>query len=477
MKTKRLLILGFIFIIYTGHAQTFHSNNTELNESFVWARQKALSFAHNSGDPVGMWYEAALPNREAFCMRDVSHQAIGAEILGLGKHNLNMFIKFASNISAQRDYCSYWEINRYNKPAPVDYTSDKDFWYNLPANFDIVYNAYRLYEWTGDVTYLNHPAFRNFYSLSMNEYVHHWQLGYDQVLGRKRELHNEASKRFGINRGIPTYNEGGRGETKLGIDMTASLVAAYRAYAAILNLTHRENEALIMEERARRTAQILEYFWWDQQKKEYKSVQYMDGTFDYFMVGDNQAFLQYPIYFGAFQDPSRIRQIVDTYREKYPQIIVELKSYLPIIFFENGESSLASRMIIELCQPDNKRRDYPENSFTIMEHITRGLMGINVMASTNTISTQSRLAQREDWAELNDVPALGGKISVRHDRSGTTFTNHLQKPVNWKAIISGQHEYLVVNGIKTRAQHDENGNAFVMLEIRSHETGNVVDAR
>ncbi|HQQ83671.1 MAG TPA: hypothetical protein PK059_10765 [Cyclobacteriaceae bacterium] len=476
MKTKRLLILGFILIIYTGHAQTFHSNNTELNESFVWARNKALSFAHNSGDPVGMWYEAALPNREAFCMRDVSHQALGAEILGLGKHNLNMFIKFASNISTQRDYCSYWEINRYNKPAPVDYTSDKDFWYNLPANFDIVYNAYRLYEWTGDVTYLNHPAFRNFYSLSMNEYVHHWQLGYDQVLGRKRELHNEASKRFGINRGIPTYNEGGRGETKLGIDMTASLVAAYRAYAAILNLTHRENEALIMEERARRTAQILEYFWWDQQKKEYKSVQYMDGTFDYFMVGDNQAFLQYPIYFGAFQDPSRIRQIVDTYREKYPQIIVELKSYLPIIFFENGESSLASRMIIELCQPDNKRRDYPENSFTIMEHITRGLMGINVMASTNTISTQSRLAQREDWAELNDVPALGGKISVRHDGAGTTFTNHLQKPVNWKAIIAGQHDYLVVNGTKTRTEHDENGNAFVVLTIGSHQTGKVAIA-
>ncbi|HQQ98448.1 MAG TPA: hypothetical protein PLX35_14350 [Cyclobacteriaceae bacterium] len=476
MKTKPILIIAFSFILYTGQAQTFHSNNSELDAAFDWARNKALSFAHNGGDPVGTWYEAALPNREAFCMRDVSHQAIGAEILGLGKHNLNMFTKFASNISAQKDYCSFWEINRYNKPAPVDYTSDKDFWYNLPANFDVVYNAYRLYEWTGDVTYLNHAAFRNFYSLSMNEYVHHWQLGYDQVLGRKRDLHRAASKRFGINRGIPTYNEGGRGETKLGIDMTASLVAAYRAYAAMLNLTHRESEAEIMEEHARRQQQILDYFWWDKEKKEYRSVQYMDGTFDYFMVGDNQAFLQYPIYFGAIQDPSRIRQIVDTYREKYPQIIVELKSYLPIIFYENGESSLATRMIIELCQPGNKRRDYPENSFTIMEHVTRGLMGINAMASANTISTRARLAQRDDWAELNDIRLLGGKISVRHDGSGTVFTNHLNKAVNWKAIVSGRHEYLIVNGTKTRAQQDDDGNAFVVITIGSQETGKVVIA-
>lgn len=60
-----------------------------------------------------------------------------------------MFQKFAENISAEKDYCSHWEINRYNKPAPIDYNTDKDFWYNLPANFDVVYNAWRLYNWTG----------------------------------------------------------------------------------------------------------------------------------------------------------------------------------------------------------------------------------------------------------------------------------------------------------------------------------------
>jgi hypothetical protein len=469
-----LILVLFLVIPRSGFSQTFNSNNTELNASFTWARQKALSFAHAGSDPVGRWYEAALPNREAFCMRDVSHQAIGAEILGLSQHNLNMFLRFATNISAERDYCSFWEINRYNKPAPVDYTSDKDFWYNLPANFDVLYNAYRLYEWTGDPTYLDHPAFRKFYSLSMNEYVDHWQLGYDQILWRKRELHNTNAKRFNINRGIPTYNEGGSGETKLGIDMTASMIAAYRSYAAILRLTTRDHESVMMEERGRRHQQLLDTFWWDEAKQEYKSVQYMDNTFDYFMVGDNQAFLQYPIYFGAFQDPARVKHIVDTYLEKYPGIIVELKSYLPIIFFESGHSAVATRMIIELCQPGNQRRDYPENSFTIMEHITRGLMGVEAYASTNTISTISRLAQPTDWAELNDIPVFGGKISVKHFSSGTSFTNHLKKPVQWKAMVAGKAEFLMVNGAKMKTQIDEGrAIAFVIVTIGPGEVGRV----
>ena len=104
---------------------TFTCSDTVLESSFNWAKQKALSYAH-SGDPVGLWYEAALPGREAFCMRDVSHQSIGAAMLGLQDHNRNMFEKFALGISESKDYCSFWEINRYDKPAPVDYKTDGD---------------------------------------------------------------------------------------------------------------------------------------------------------------------------------------------------------------------------------------------------------------------------------------------------------------------------------------------------------------
>ena len=72
----------------------------------------------------GPWYEAALPNRQAFCMRDVSHQCIGEELNGHGRQNVNMMGKFVENISESKDYCSYWEIDRNNLPASADYVSD-----------------------------------------------------------------------------------------------------------------------------------------------------------------------------------------------------------------------------------------------------------------------------------------------------------------------------------------------------------------
>lgn len=78
----------------------FTSNDSELDQIYVWARKMALSYAHDGQNaPVGPWYEAALPQREAFCMRDVSHQTIGAEVLGLTAHNKNMMHRFAENIS------------------------------------------------------------------------------------------------------------------------------------------------------------------------------------------------------------------------------------------------------------------------------------------------------------------------------------------------------------------------------------------
>lgn len=115
-------------IVRTEEIAVFSSTDSCLQKTFDWAKKQALGYAHDSDDPVGPWYEAALPNREAFCMRDVAHQTVGAHILGLARHNKNMMRKFVCNISESRDYCSYWEINRYDKPAPADYTSDSEFW-------------------------------------------------------------------------------------------------------------------------------------------------------------------------------------------------------------------------------------------------------------------------------------------------------------------------------------------------------------
>ncbi|EAR01654.1 hypothetical protein [Maribacter sp. HTCC2170] len=450
---------------------TFSSSNKELENAFYWAKDKALSFTHDNNDPVGAWYEAALPNREAFCMRDVSHQAIGAEILGLGKHNHNMFLKFAQNIDPEMDYCSYWEINRHNRPAPVDYESKTDFWYNLPANFDVLFNAFRLYEWTGNKEYLEHPDFQNFYDLSMNQYIDHWDLGADEVLARDRSMHikKENSKpRFGNKRGIPTYNEGGRGETLLGIDMTASLIAAHESYAKILKISGDSLKSKLHEKKALEEREFMKRFWWDSKKQEYRSILYKGSSFDYFMVGEDQAFLHYLYYFDAIENQSKINGVIKNYRDNFDKLIVELKSYLPIMFYENGDTAMANKMIVDLCGPNNKRRDYPENSFTVIEHITRGLMGINGHAEMNTFSTISRLENDSVTAEMRGIPILSNKISVTHTGLNKSKVGNIKGEIIWwKAQIPGRHEFLYINGNKKKSKQEiKHGNEYSYLLVQ-----------
>jgi hypothetical protein len=436
----------------------FHSSNSELERAISWAKEKALSYAHDNSDPVGYWYEAALPNREAFCMRDVCHQSIGAEVLGLSQHNLNMLLKFSQNISESKDYASFWEINRYNKPAPVDYENDTDFWYNLPANFDLIYTYKRLYDWTGNKTYLTHQDFQNFAALSLDEYVMRWALSSQQITKRDRALHVQpAPTRFGKNRGIPTYNEGGRGESLLGIDMTASYIAALSASIELLKAAGKTANIDLLAKKKSEELAFLNSFWWDVEKEQYKSIYYKDQTFDYFRVGKDQAYLHYLLYFDVLDNPQRIQKIIHWYEQNHTQLIVELKSYLPILFYQNNLSDTATEMLIELCNEKNLRRAYPENSFTIIEHITRGLMGVE--ANAQGIETRSRITQKNEWAHAKGITIRSSLIDVKHfGKHKTQFSNRGATDLYWKPKFEGHHPFIWVNNQKIKAiQQIENG--------------------
>src|SRR5580765_3979081 len=196
------------------------SSDARLVEGFLRAKHQATAYVFNN-DPVGPWYEAAEPGREAFCMRDVAHQSMGGHALGLARHNLNMLKRFAENVSDARDWCSFWEIDRFNRPAPVDYKNDAQFWYNLPANFDILDACYRMYLWSGDPTYVNDPVFLNFYDRTVADYVERWGLGLDQVMTRPRLLNVRGipgNQKFQAARGIPGYDEGNH-EYTVGADI------------------------------------------------------------------------------------------------------------------------------------------------------------------------------------------------------------------------------------------------------------------
>jgi len=483
---KKIFIILFVIYFIKGYSQSnslfhFNSSDRDLVQSVDWAKNKALSFSHDERDPVGFWYEAALPNREAFCVRDVSHQSIGAEILGLRSHNLNMVLKFTENISKSRNYTTYWEINRYNKPAPVDYNNDKDFWYNLPANFDMIYAIKRLHNWTGNDQYINNPVIQNFISLSLNEYVKEWQIDYNHALTRNRYMYvqpmNEFHEnRFGNSRGIPTYYERGNILSYLGIDLTASYIAAIKSQIEILKLQNSDKSNIDKYiKKLHKELNFLNTFWWDDAQNAYKSIIYQDKTHEFYSIGEDEAFHHYLLYFDVLEENKRIFDIINWYQENQHKLIIELKSYLPVLFYQYGNSELANELLKELCSIKNARRNYPEISFTVIEHITRGLMGIDV--NQNRIETISRLAQNQKWASVDGIPVIGSVIGVKHKgKNKTIFENLGDKKIVWKVKFEGNYNMIEVNNIKISTFKENEYGKHISYAIVSVEPNEKITA-
>ncbi|MDE5554252.1 MAG: hypothetical protein K2J10_03600, partial [Muribaculaceae bacterium] len=278
MKLKLILTAAIIAAAAISASATelagFQSTDSTLENTYRWARDMALSYVHNGGDPVGLWYEAALPGREAFCMRDLSHQTIGAALLGLDTHNANMLSRIAGNISESKDWCSYWEIDKLDRPAPCDYANDKEFWYNLPANFDVMRACHGLYEWTGADIYLSSPLFVNFYERTAHDYADRWALTPDSIMNRRRFMNTpepfNTKNGFHTCRGLPSYAENFSGIT-VAIDLLGALQKGYQAYAAMCELTDKPAEAAFARDRADHYNYIIENIWWDDENKRYNT--------------------------------------------------------------------------------------------------------------------------------------------------------------------------------------------------------------
>ena len=252
---------------------TFKSSDADVTKAFEWASTQARAYAF-SGDPVGDWYEAALPGRQAFCMRDVAHQVLGAHALGLDRHNHNMLHRFAENISDSRDWCSYWEIDRYNRPSPADYKNDGEFWYCLPANYDILEACYRMFVWTGDYSYIKDPVFLNFYERSVTSYEDRWSLDPGRIMQRNRQMNVRGEfdphKNFQVFRGNPSYDEG-KQDTALGIDLLATQFAGYLAYAGIEDARNNEEAAETYREKAAAVRALVNREWWNKSAGQFYS--------------------------------------------------------------------------------------------------------------------------------------------------------------------------------------------------------------
>jgi len=444
---------------------SFTSSDKDMERAFNWAKEMALHYKGDNTDPVGYWYEAALPSRFAFCMRDVSHQSIGAEILGLSNENLNMFSLFAKNISAAKDWCSYWEINNKGKPAPEDYRNDKEFWYNLPANFDVLFATWRLYQWTGNKYYINAPAFVNFQEKTVKEYINAWALSADSLLKRPAHLHtpvpyNEKDY-FQSCRGLPSYSEGVP-NMKTGVDLVAALYRGLLTYSDILAAKGRHTEAKLYARKAELYRLRLEADWWDNKEGRYYTYYTGDGLFR----SDGPAPLL--LWFDALKDTLRLRMNMAQLAATKSNI--ENVSYLPCLFYKNGNWEQARRNILYLSDPTTSRREYPEVSYAVIEGIVQGLMGVKPDAQTGTITTLYR-TDGQGSATVSNLPVLRTVISLSHRNDHQSEIINLgKKAFKWKAVFAGNYRHAMVDSVllKTKKGTDEQGkiNSWVQVIVK-----------
>lgn len=440
----------------TDGISVFTSSDKKMENAYIWAKKMALSYAHDENDPVGKWYEAALPQREAFCMRDVSHQSVGAHMLGLAGHNKNMFTRFAENISESKDWCTYWEINRYNKPAPADYANDKEFWYNLNANFDVMQACLKMYEWTGDKDYLTDARFTNFYEKSVNEYINRWALDALILMDRPPYMNLAPDFNPGNNfhtcRGLPSYVENFRGLT-VGVDLVCALYAGFNAYGAMAELNGDTQKAQAAYKKAKAYQSILEEKWWSEENSYYQTFWTKEHKF---FRGEGVPFV---LWFNVTQNISRINATVKDILSK--EWNVENMSAFPALFYRLGYYEDAYRFMTTL--PQMERAEYPEVSYGIVEGVIGGAMGINASATKNTVTTLSRIPVGVQNAEIKNVPVFDGYISVKHQgRKATTIKNETGKTLNWVAAFVGKYAQIKVGGktYNTTQSTDAFGNAI-----------------
>ncbi len=437
------------------------SDYEPLADGFLWAKQTALAYAFE-GDPVGKWFEASLPGREAFCMRDASHQATGALALGLAEHTRNMMHKFSVAIAESRDWCSYWEIDRNDQPAPVDYRSDEDFWYNLPANFDVIQACYRIYEWTGDRDYLDDSDFLEFYRRSLTDYIETWDVDGDGLM--------ESPEENGI-RGLATYWEGGGPRAATGGDLVASQYAANRSYSRVLALRGETEEAESFAREADRLRSLYNEEWWASDLGRFYTSRLEDGAFDTTHIPAMQIF---PLYFGIV-DAERADRV---FRDHKIGVNVEENSYLAEVYYRHGREEAAFRFLMNQMDPALKRREYPENPFTAVGGAVRYLVGVHPIASEGLIETRSRLPEVVGWVQLDHVPVLRNEVGVYHVAlTETRFMNESGPAVRWRAVFPGVHRSLIVDGkpfdARTRGTAYGGAESFVELDVGPGESRSV----
>lgn len=347
-----------------------------------------------------------------------SHQAAGAHFLGLDRHNKNMLHRFAESMAESRDYCCFWEITGDGAPAPEDYVSDQDFWYNLPANFDLLDACWRVYRLTGDEDYRNDPDFLSFYDRTVKEYIAVWDHDGDGIPDRAVP---------GSRRGIPSYDEQkGMENMCAAADLIAAQYRGLLSYIKLRGLTGAE--AAAWSEKAAHLASLLADRWYDRENRRFYGAADSSGQMSPALGSPHLL-----AYFDAVRDETQRLALLDQIHDLgLSGIIVELLSHYPEIFFRHGQPERGIFWLRQLTDPALPRREYPEASFAAVGAYVTGLLGVAGDAQSRTLRTDSRCFPFIRYAHMENCPLFGGYIDLTCQEQSIRICNRTGAPLYWQ---------------------------------------------
>ncbi|WP_315823946.1 hypothetical protein [Paraflavitalea speifideaquila] len=203
----------------------------------------------------------------------------------------------------------------------------------------------------------------------------------------------------------------------------------------------------------------MESVWWDKESALYRTHITNQGVFG---KGEGETFL---LWFNALNDSGRIRKTIAHLINNESN--VENLSYQPYQLYKYGYWDKAYNYILYLTNPTTKRRDYPEVSFGAIEGIVQGLMGVDVDARFNRVTTLYR-NRTADSAVISHLPVLSTSVTISHWANGSSITNEGKQPVNWQVACNGRIPFIEVAGrkMKTTQECGIMGDFISYVEVR-----------
>lgn len=489
---------------------TLKSDNTLLENAFNWAQNKIKQFVVtgtkqgdvNRGDG-GKWYGpnnktavkpkydwakpkdyipafwAGYYDRTAFYIRDFVHQAAGAHLANLDEEIYSMYKTFIDSACEETGGYALWAFNFDGSIYYMDTPNYKSFVRELTAQFELVELAYRLYLWTGDRRYVEDEKILEFTENILTDFI-------DNQDGIVFEEKNGIPEGKGdIWQGSATYNERGFHAAEAG-DCIAAMYQAILAYSEILNIRNDKEESKCQRERAEK---LKEYF-----NSDWSVIEGSDAYCYAIDVNGKKHYKWYKkrseIHGGASlvfiplkelaESGKRTDRLLDYIHHcesdaKLCEDNIESYTYLPQIFFPYNQNNRAwhwMKYIINRKDFPHEHKsqgtngDYPEISFTLLEHTISGLIGIRPNSDKNAILTFPHLPDEINFIKAENIPIGNFTVNITVRKNEITLSNNGSCIIKWSGGFYDNIQRLYVNGNAVNSLHkSENGIDISYTEI------------